>query len=68
MLLRLLLSSILRFSCGILCLSSVLLLALCHGIIVEKEGNELVYNTPSPDEIAFVKFCESVNLNLVSRD
>ena len=34
------------------------LLALCHGIIVEKTKDGLVYNTPSPDEVALANFAK----------
>jgi phospholipid-transporting ATPase len=35
-------------------------LALCHSVVAENKGNEVIYNTSSPDEIAlinFAKFC-----------
>ncbi len=34
------------------------LLALCHDIIVEEKGTELIYNAASPDELALVNFAK----------
>jgi magnesium-transporting ATPase (P-type) len=31
-------------------------LAICHMIIVENKGNEIIYNSSSPDEIALANF------------
>lgn len=33
-------------------------LAICHGIIVEKEGENLIYSSSSPDEIALANFAK----------
>lgn len=56
----------------------VLTLALCHNVTptYEDEGenssvlgtSEVTYQAASPDEIAIVKFCESVGLKLYKRD
>lgn len=43
-------------------------LALCHNVTPTYEDNELTYQAASPDEIAIVKYTESVGLSLVSRD
>lgn len=35
-------------------------LALCHSVVVENKGNDVIYNASSPDELAlinFAKFC-----------
>ena len=43
-------------------------LALCHNVTPSYVDEELAYQASSPDEIAFVKYCESANLKLLSRD
>jgi phospholipid-transporting ATPase len=37
-----------------------MMLAFCHTIVIEKRGEEIIYNASSPDELAlvnFAKFC-----------
>ncbi|CCE65229.1 hypothetical protein TPHA_0K00950 [Tetrapisispora phaffii CBS 4417] len=46
----------------------VLTLALCHNVTPTLEDNELTYQAASPDEIAIVKYTESVGLSLYKRD
>lgn len=46
----------------------VLALALCHQVTPTFEDGELTYQAASPDEIAIVKFTESVGLTLFKRD
>jgi len=36
----------------------LILLSLCHSIIVEKQDNINIYNTPSPDELALANFAK----------
>ncbi|CCH63142.1 hypothetical protein TBLA_0J01460 [Henningerozyma blattae CBS 6284] len=43
-------------------------LALCHNVTPTFEDDELTYQAASPDEIAIVKFTESVGLSLFKRD
>lgn len=43
-------------------------LALCHNVTPTEEDGETSYQAASPDEIAIVKFCESVGLRLFKRD
>ncbi|AET39401.1 aminophospholipid-translocating P4-type ATPase NEO1 Ecym_4340 [Eremothecium cymbalariae DBVPG len=43
-------------------------LAICHNVTPNFENNELTYQAASPDEIAIVKFTESVGLSLFKRD
>jgi len=46
-------------------------LALCHNVTPtyeEEDSTEIVYQASSPDEIALVKFTESIGLTLVARD
>ncbi|GMF90069.1 unnamed protein product [[Candida] boidinii] len=43
-------------------------LAICHNVTPSYEDGELSYQAASPDEIAIVKFTESVGLCLVKRD
>ncbi|SCU78409.1 LAFA_0A06458g1_1 [Lachancea sp. 'fantastica'] len=43
-------------------------LALCHQVTPTFEDGELTYQAASPDEIAIVKFSESVGLTLFKRD
>lgn len=38
------------------------LLALCHTIIIEKTGTELVYNASSPDELALINFAKYLGI------
>lgn len=46
----------------------VVTLALCHNVTPTFEDDELTYQAASPDEIAIVKFTESVGLSLFKRD
>ncbi|CDF88065.1 probable phospholipid-transporting ATPase NEO1 [Zygosaccharomyces bailii ISA1307] len=46
----------------------VVALALCHNVTPSFEDDELTYQAASPDEIAIVKFTESVGLSLFKRD
>ncbi|SCU78365.1 LADA_0A05292g1_1 [Lachancea dasiensis] len=46
----------------------ILALALCHQVTPTFEDGELTYQASSPDEIAIVKFSESVGLTLFKRD
>lgn len=46
----------------------ILTLALCHNVTPTFEDDELTYQAASPDEIAIVKFTESVGLSLFKRD
>ncbi|CDK25006.1 unnamed protein product [Kuraishia capsulata CBS 1993] len=43
-------------------------LAICHNVTPSMEDGEITYQAASPDEIAIVKFTESVGLSLVKRD
>lgn len=43
-------------------------LALCHNVTPTFEDGELTYQAASPDEIAIVKYTESVGLSLFKRD
>lgn len=43
-------------------------LAVCHNVTPTFEDGELTYQAASPDEIAIVKFTESVGLSLFKRD
>lgn len=43
-------------------------LAICHNVTPTFEDGELTYQAASPDEIAIVKFTESVGLSLFKRD
>lgn len=43
-------------------------LAICHNVTPTFEDDELTYQAASPDEIAIVKFTESVGLSLFKRD
>ncbi|CDO93100.1 unnamed protein product [Kluyveromyces dobzhanskii CBS 2104] len=43
-------------------------LAICHNVTPTFEDGELTYQAASPDEIAIVKFTESVGLSLFRRD
>lgn len=43
-------------------------LALCHNVTPTFEEDELTYQAASPDEIAIVKYTESVGLSLFKRD
>jgi len=47
----------------------VISLALCHNVspIVSEEG-KITYQASSPDEIAILKWCESVGITLIHRD
>lgn len=46
----------------------ILTLAICHNVTPTFEDDELTYQAASPDEIAIVKFTESVGLSLFKRD
>ncbi|CAI5757959.1 unnamed protein product [Candida verbasci] len=46
----------------------ILTLALCHNVTPTFDDGELTYQAASPDEVAIVKYCESVGLKLLSRD
>ena len=46
----------------------VVTLAICHNVTPTFEDGELTYQAASPDEIAIVKFTESVGLSLFKRD
>jgi phospholipid-translocating ATPase len=43
-------------------------LVICHNVTPSFTDNIKSYQASSPDEIAFVKFCESINLKLLHRD
>lgn len=45
-----------------------LVLALCHNVTPTEDDGEVSYQAASPDEIAIVKFCDSVGLRLYKRD
>lgn len=45
-----------------------LVLALCHNVTPTEDDGAVTYQAASPDEIAIVKFCESVGLRLYKRD
>lgn len=45
-----------------------LVLALCHNVTPTEENGELTYQAASPDEVAIVKFCDSMGLRLFKRD
>ncbi|SGZ50248.1 CIC11C00000003463 [Sungouiella intermedia] len=45
-----------------------LVLALCHNVTPSEEDGEVSYQAASPDEVAIVRFCESVGLRLYKRD
>lgn len=45
-----------------------LVLALCHNVTPTEEDGVLTYQAASPDEIAIVKFCETIGLRLFKRD
>jgi phospholipid-translocating ATPase len=44
-------------------------LAVCHNVtpVIDDVTGERTYQAASPDEVALVKFCESVNLTLIER-
>lgn len=46
----------------------VVAMALCHNVTPAFEDNEITYQAASPDEIAIVKYTESVGLSLFKRD
>src|SRR5690606_21745983 len=46
----------------------VLALALCHNVTPTTDDNTTTYQASSPDEIAIVRWTESVGLRLVHRD
>ncbi|CCD22417.1 aminophospholipid-translocating P4-type ATPase NEO1 NDAI_0A02590 [Naumovozyma dairenensis CBS 421] len=46
----------------------ILTLAICHNVTPTFDDDELTYQAASPDEIAIVKFTESVGLSLFKRD
>eukprot|EP01126_Amoeba_proteus_P066858 TRINITY_DN9759_c0_g2_i10.p1 TRINITY_DN9759_c0_g2~~TRINITY_DN9759_c0_g2_i10.p1 ORF type:complete len:863 (-),score=158.12 TRINITY_DN9759_c0_g2_i10:45-2633(-) len=54
----------------ILVRTTVEALAICHNVTPthDEDSNEIVYQASSPDEIALVKFTESVGLTLWNRD
>ncbi|ODV93586.1 hypothetical protein PACTADRAFT_46196 [Pachysolen tannophilus NRRL Y-2460] len=43
-------------------------LAICHNVTPTVDDGELTYQAASPDEVAIVKFTESVGLSLYARD
>ena len=43
-------------------------LVLCHNVTPSESEGTITYQASSPDEIAFVKFCETINLKLIKRD
>ena len=43
-------------------------LVLCNNVTPSYHEGVVTYQASSPDEIAFVKFCESINLKLLKRD
>lgn len=45
-----------------------LVLALCHNVTPSEEDGTVSYQAASPDEVAIVKFCESVGLRLYRRN
>lgn len=46
----------------------ILTLALCHSVTPTSDNGKLDYQASSPDEVAIVRFTESVGLALVARD
>ncbi|CAL9728696.1 phospholipid-transporting ATPase Neo1p [Monosporozyma unispora] len=46
----------------------IVTLAICHNVTPTFEDDELTYQAASPDEIAIVKYTESVGLSLFKRD
>lgn len=46
----------------------IVTLAICHNVTPTFEDDEITYQAASPDEIAIVKFTESVGLSLFKRD
>lgn len=45
-----------------------LVLATCHNVTPTEEDGVCFYQAASPDEVAIVKFCESIGLKLIKRD
>lgn len=45
-----------------------LVLAVCHNVTPTEEDGISFYQAASPDEVAIVKFCESIGLKLIKRD
>jgi len=41
---------------------------LCNNVTPSYHEGIVTYQASSPDEIAFVKFCETINLKLIKRD
>lgn len=46
----------------------IVALAICHNVTPTMEENNLEYQAASPDEVAIVKFTQSVGLTLIKRD
>lgn len=46
----------------------ILTLSVCHNVTPTMEDNMLEYQAASPDEVAIVKFTQSVGLSLIKRD
>lgn len=45
-----------------------LVLAICHNVTPSEEDGVVTYQAASPDEVAIVKFCETIGLKLYKRD
>ena len=43
-------------------------LVLCHNVTPSYSDGVVTYQASSPDEVAFVKFCEKINLKLKKRN
>lgn len=48
--------------------SAMRVLYLCHDIFVEKEGNKIIYNSSSPDEIALINFAKLYDKELLGEE
>jgi len=46
----------------------MVLLSLCHSIIVENTDEGIVYNSPSPDELALVNFAKLYGYEYLGTD
>ncbi|KAG0683390.1 putative aminophospholipid-translocase [Pichia californica] len=57
-----------RRDLGIRVRDLILTLAICHNVTPTVEDNILEYQAASPDEVAIVKFTQSVGLSLIKRD
>ena len=48
--------------------NNLIFLALCHTIVVEMKGEEIVYNASSPDELALANFARFCGFTFVGID